>query len=36
MPKVTKAEFCWTDDDIQLLFELVNHNDKCNAEFKCT
>ena len=25
MPKVTKTEFCWADDEIQLLLESVNH-----------
>ena len=25
MPKLTKTEFCWADDEIQLLLESVNH-----------
>ena len=33
MSKNTKTEFCWTDDEIQLLFESVNQH-KCMCEFK--
>ena len=33
MSKVTKSEFCWTDDEIQLLLELVNQY-KCRCEYK--
>ena len=32
MSKVTKTEFCWTDDEIQLLLESVNQYNKCKFE----
>ena len=33
MSKVTKNEFCWTDDKIQLLSESVSQY-KCKCEYK--
>ena len=32
MSKATKTEFCWTDDEIQLLFESVNQY-RCKSEY---
>ena len=32
MLKVTKTEFCWADDEIQLLLESVSHC-KCKYEY---
>ena len=33
MSKVAKTEFCWTDDEIQLLLESVKKY-KCRCEYK--
>ena len=33
MSKATKTEFCWTDDEIQLLLESVNQY-RCKCEYE--
>ena len=33
MSKATKTEFCWTDDEIQLILESVNQY-RCNREYE--
>ena len=35
MSKATKTEFCWTDDEIQLILESVNQY-RCNREYEGT
>ena len=33
MSKIIKTEFCWTDDEIQLLLESVDQH-KCTCEYE--